>query len=909
LPTLNVVVVIDTSATTTTTTTTTTTATKVESLESLSTKPKKSNTPRTKKKLFLSKKLQSLKVNFEAKLHKNLKPFPLITNESSNSSSYIQSETLLNEIFLDIEQYDNKSSILNLNLNKKQTNSETSLTTSSGSGSDDSDDQFPLIDKDSIDEPYEPPPPTQMSTNQSNTNTKMQLPTTQQQQPMQVLVSTVNNASSQQLRPNPHINISSRFGFKPTGVSVPLSSIPSIKTNQNLISQTNNKSEHQNPTHKNAAVPLSNSNPQLKKFEALNIQLSESESSSLSSVSSSSSASSSSSSSSSSFAVTNSSQSNSKNKSNTSSLSTDIETDCEKKQDPPLTLTPPLPPSPSQAATQAATSTNSQLISFLKHPINTFNSLNSNKTAINNVKSQPSIPTILRQKSQNNQSQHHQTSMHSLSYASLSSNSSTTSVKIANSENEKIISSSVNNKPQLPLPQSRFIQPKRQNQLLNASRIKKNSPVRKPVLTTTTTATVAPNENLSSDITKVNKLTTELLPKNDANIKIIKQRRIFCPYSHNSTSISNNNNNNTSDNVSITSSSTSDSISSSSNRDDISESNVQNVPSPAKSSLVQPTSYKLLSQLGGYKSSSNIKNGNEAKTKYFSKLPHKMNSQPEQSKEFTQPNEAFKAKPLESNRLDSSETFKKEDSAYCSSTSSTVSSNEVVETTKTNVNDKANEFNYHSIENIQKTAAETVPPLLENEEIGESNKINTNNVDTTTTTTTDTNNKSPTTKNSSQIQDSLGELNHLMMNSTSSSIPVSSIHATSNSSIHKQRKLSTTSFSSLNPSMSSPAPMFKPPSQLPPVENGEIIQLDIETYRFLMQDLQSTKAILLKVANMLREPSSDLNVFETAAAASSAEQDLQNMKITNPFVASLYNFQIGDSDSIEKFDQSTQTDN
>lgn len=868
MPTLNVVVVIDTSGSCNSAT-----ASSKESLESAESK--------TKKKLFLSKKLQNLKINFEAKLHKNLKPFPLITNEN-----YIKSETTtaadftISEIFLDIEQYDNNTSIL-------RPKGETSDNNDS-----DSDDQFPLIDKDSIDESFE----TQMSTNQNNL-TKMQLPAPTQ------------TSAIPTLRPNPHVISNNKFGFgfKPTSVSVPLSSIPSAKASQHL-SQTNNN-EKQNQTHK--AVPLSNS--PLKKFEALNIQLSESESSSLSSVSSSSSASSSSSSSSS-FAVT--SQSNSKNKSTTSSslstaTSTDLETDSEKKQD----LSPP----PLQ---QAPSSTNSQLISFLKHPMSAFNSLNSNlKTTNSNIKSQPSIPTILRQKSQIQQQ--HQSSMHSLSYASLSSSSST-SVKIVNNENEKIISNSLINK-QLP-PQSRFIQPKRQNQLLNPNRIKKNSPVRKPPTLTTT----SPSDNLSNETAKTNKLTTELLPKNDTNIKIIKHRRIFCPYSHNS-------NSNNSDNVSISSSSTSDSISS--NRDEtdtVSESNVSNTAlPPQKSSLIQPASYKLLSHLGSFKNSysnDNSKNSNELKTKYFSKLPHKVNHQPGQNKDLIQPTENYTTKPLDSNHH-SSETLKKEDSAYCSSTSSTASSHEsTVETTATTLNQndnrlsaeskytKTNEFNYHSIENIQNTvdamdaAAKTVTSLLENEEIGETN----NNVVTftaaldpspATTTPTDTKNY-----NKIQIQDSLGELNHLMMTSSStSSIPVT-IHATTttpnkneSSSIQKQRKLSTTSFSSLNP-ITSPAPMFKPPSQLPPVENGEVIQLDIETYRFLMQDLQSTKAILCKVANMLREPSIDLNVFETTG---SAEQEYQNMKMTNPIVASLYNFQIGgptESQNIERFDQSTQTD-
>lgn len=48
-------------------------------------------------------------------------------------------------------------------------------------------------------------------------------------------------------------------------------------------------------------------------------------------------------------------------------------------------------------------------------------------------------------------------------------------------------------------------------------------------------------------------------------------------------------------------------------------------------------------------------------------------------------------------------------------------------------------------------------------------------------------------------------------------------------------------------------PMFRLPSNLPPIENGEVIQMDIETYRALMQDLHNFKTILHKLANTLRD--------------------------------------------------------
>jgi hypothetical protein len=50
-------------------------------------------------------------------------------------------------------------------------------------------------------------------------------------------------------------------------------------------------------------------------------------------------------------------------------------------------------------------------------------------------------------------------------------------------------------------------------------------------------------------------------------------------------------------------------------------------------------------------------------------------------------------------------------------------------------------------------------------------------------------------------------------------------------------------------------PMFRPPSNMPPLSDGEVIQLDIDTYRMLLHDLQSTKTLLHKLVTLLREPS------------------------------------------------------
>ena len=71
----------------------------------------------------------------------------------------------------------------------------------------------------------------------------------------------------------------------------------------------------------------------------------------------------------------------------------------------------------------------------------------------------------------------------------------------------------------------------------------------------------------------------------------------------------------------------------------------------------------------------------------------------------------------------------------------------------------------------------------------------------------------------------------------------------------KQRRTSSTSLTSTSTATTTHHAMFKPPSNLPPVGNSEIIQLDIDTYRLIMQELHTTKAILHKLSYALREPS------------------------------------------------------
>lgn len=174
------------------------------------------------------------------------------------------------------------------------------------------------------------------------------------------------------------------------------------------------------------------------------------------------------------------------------------------------------------------------------------------------------------------------------------------------------------------------------------------------------------------------------------------------------------------------------------------------------------------------------------------------------------------------------------------------------------------------------------------------------------------------TNNRNSIRDSVGELNQLMLIS-STSIGSSTLGTAEELQLQQQQqhlqhqaesnnlqpvisnvqkeKVRRTSSVSLNNSpaihSSSQAPMFRPPSNLPPIENGEIIQMDIDTYRALMQDLHNFKTILHRLASSLREPS---NINYGGGGNSNSDNlsdvqpdELQYMTMhSNPLLSSFY---------------------
>ena len=238
---------------------------------------------------------------------------------------------------------------------------------------------------------------------------------------------------------------------------------------------------------------------------------------------------------------------------------------------------------------------------------------------------------------------------------------------------------------------------------------------------------------------------------------------------------------------------------------------------------------------------------------------------------------------LESDKVDCTTVnfMKREDSAYCSSTSSTVSSQEVNDVNKcplvnsiqcnSQISDEeaSNKFANQIIEDADSL---TKPPLTEHIHLKKSlTEIDSNFqiFDELPDKSSLPNNGFKSRSKRNSIKDSIGELNQLilMSNSTTQLMSTSSITnsmhedlmSKSNCSTMKPRRTSSTSMSavSLPASNVAPSPMFKPPSNLPPVENSEIIELDIDTYRLLLQDLQNTKFILHKLLNCLREPATN----------------------------------------------------
>ena len=206
-------------------------------------------------------------------------------------------------------------------------------------------------------------------------------------------------------------------------------------------------------------------------------------------------------------------------------------------------------------------------------------------------------------------------------------------------------------------------------------------------------------------------------------------------------------------------------------------------------------------------SSNSSKENTNAQTG-LSKLKFSYNKIPTASKNNLKTSNQSKSNKLTDKPVEQSGMLKRDDSAYNSSTSSTVSSSNDAEEIKRDT------------------------------ELNEKHKAQTN------------------------IEESVGELNQLIVSSSS----------INSSSVYNQEIQETSST------------MLKPPSNLPPVENGELIVLDLETYRLLMQDLQNCKIILHKLGAVLKEPSLLCN----QNSEDNHGNGVQPNEFFNPLLESLY---------------------
>ena len=309
--------------------------------------------------------------------------------------------------------------------------------------------------------------------------------------------------------------------------------------------------------------------------------------------------------------------------------------------------------------------------------------------------------------------------------------------------------------------------------------------------------------------------------------------------------------------------------------------------SKSSSTNPQQLQYKLLSKLSGFKSQMPLSAKRDADSPLHKELKSSDDFSSLDDVKSKLGSSPFRPKNDDIKRND---LMKREDSAYCSSTSSTVSSHDVdpnklitdkstedltgheedeltvskknlagqesgseiaVPVTKASDNDNEDDFNQEdycegTMENLKQTLLNldhsNGGSNATEEEVDEPSQLNKSI------------SKLKNNSNGNQnIQDSIGELNQLMISSSISTTTIDEPAGMPNLAHGRQRRPST---NSLNQMPSNPSPMFKPPSNLPPVENCEVIQIDIETYRLMMQDIQNTKTILYKLASILKEPSS-----------------------------------------------------
>lgn len=251
-------------------------------------------------------------------------------------------------------------------------------------------------------------------------------------------------------------------------------------------------------------------------------------------------------------------------------------------------------------------------------------------------------------------------------------------------------------------------------------------------------------------------------------------------------------------------------------------------------------------------------------------------------------------------------SIQREDSAYSSSTSSTNSSNEIDASASQLT--KLNENIAGPMLKIVTTTEEEAEALAENLDQVSLNDAKMLKSATASAKSSMIMRSSAASGRTNSIRDSVGELKDLMLIS-STSIGSSTLETDNDQLVqqphllhhHHHQKVRRTSSASLTGGVGGaggsntghPAmPMFKPPSNLPPIENGEVIQMDIETYRLLMQDLQNFKTILHKLAGTLREPTNYGGGDATANNGNSnifdfQIDDLQSM-VNNPLLSSFY---------------------
>lgn len=229
-------------------------------------------------------------------------------------------------------------------------------------------------------------------------------------------------------------------------------------------------------------------------------------------------------------------------------------------------------------------------------------------------------------------------------------------------------------------------------------------------------------------------------------------------------------------------------------------------------------------------------------------MPAKSNLKTINTNKFNNNNNPSGANSANSKKSESS-LLKRDDSAYSSSTSSTSSSSNDVDLSAQFIKQTQEVDSSENCENfIEKhfVAYDESVNIPKKEEILEEN----NNNFTDQSNKMSVSIKQTTAAAATSIRDSVGELNHLMLLSSTS------LSSNENQEALKARRPSSASLNNQTIAQNSASPMFKPPSNLPPIENGEIIQMDIESYRLLMSDLQNCKLLLHKLAYILKEPTS-----------------------------------------------------